>query len=48
MANMFSASDDNSRYKTFTRRVAILGGEQGLAFVLLAGRMYYLQVLRSD
>lgn len=45
---MFSVSDDNSRYKTFTRRVAILGGLQVAAFGVLAGRMYYLQVLRSD
>jgi len=45
---MFSVSDNSSRYKTFTRRVAIMGGLQVAAFSVLAGRMYYLQVLRSD
>tara|TARA_R110002110_G_scaffold3104_9_gene15923 strand:+ start:2117 stop:4000 length:1884 start_codon:yes stop_codon:yes gene_type:complete len=39
---------DRSRYQTFTRRAALLAGAQGLAFVVLAGRMYYLQVLKSD
>ena len=39
---------DNSRYQTFTRRAALLGGAQALAFATLAGRMYYLQVLKSD
>ncbi|MEX0838209.1 MAG: penicillin-binding protein 2 [Parvibaculum sp.] len=39
---------DNNRYQTFTRRAALLGGLQGMAFVALAGRMYYLQVLKSD
>jgi penicillin-binding protein 2 len=47
-SNMFSAADGNSRYKAFTRRVAMLGGAQALAFAVLAGRMYYLQVLRAD
>ncbi|MBI1261259.1 MAG: penicillin-binding protein 2 [Rhizobiales bacterium] len=39
---------DGSRYKTFSRRAMLLGGAQGLAFVVLAGRMYYLQVLKTD
>jgi penicillin-binding protein 2 len=39
---------DNSRYKTFTRRAMILGGAQAVAFVTLAGRMYYLQILKTD
>ncbi|MDZ4328469.1 MAG: penicillin-binding protein 2 [Pseudomonas sp.] len=39
---------DSNRYQTFTRRAALLGGIQGVAFVVLAGRMYYLQVLKSD
>lgn len=39
---------DNSRYKTFTRRAAILGAGQAAAFAILAGRMYYLQILKSD
>ncbi|MBX3492192.1 MAG: penicillin-binding protein 2 [Parvibaculum sp.] len=39
---------DNTRYQAFTRRAALLGAIQGAAFVALAGRMYYLQVLKSD
>lgn len=39
---------DSSRYQTFTRRAALLAGAQGIAFVVLAGRMYYLQVLKTD
>lgn len=39
---------DSNRYQTFTRRAALLAGVQGIAFVALAGRMYYLQVLKTD
>lgn len=39
---------DSNRYQTFTRRAALLAGAQGIAFVALAGRMYYLQVLKTD
>lgn len=39
---------DNNRFQAFTRRAALLGGIQGLAFVALAGRMYYLQILKTD
>ncbi len=39
---------DNSRYKTFTRRAMILGGAQAAAFVALGGRMYYLQIMKTD
>ncbi len=39
---------DSSRYQTFTRRAALLAGIQGIAFTALAGRMYYLQVLKTD
>lgn len=39
---------DSNRYQTFTRRAALLAGAQGVAFVALAGRMYYLQVLKTD
>ncbi len=39
---------DSGRYQTFTRRAALLAGAQGIAFVALAGRMYYLQVLKTD
>lgn len=36
------------RYRTFSRRAALLGGAQGLLFTLLAGRLYYLGVIESD
>src|SRR5690554_1974535 len=39
---------DSSRYQTFTRRSALLAGLQAAAFIVLAGRMYYLQVRKSD
>jgi penicillin-binding protein 2 len=39
---------DNSRYKTFTRRAILLGSAQTAAFALLAGRMYYLQIMKND
>lgn len=39
---------DSNRYQTFTRRAALLAGVQGVAFIALAGRMYYLQVLKTD
>ncbi|MBA4209059.1 MAG: penicillin-binding protein 2 [Parvibaculum sp.] len=39
---------DSNRYQTFTRRAALLAGVQGAAFLALAGRMYYLQVLKTD
>ncbi|MDP3327273.1 MAG: penicillin-binding protein 2, partial [Parvibaculum sp.] len=39
---------DSGRYQTFTRRAALLAGVQGIAFVALAGRMYYLQVRKTD
>lgn len=39
---------DSSRYQTFTRRAALLAGIQAAAFIVLAGRMYYLQVRKSD
>ncbi len=39
---------DNVRLKLFTRRTAIAGGLKLLAFGILTGRMYQLQVLESD
>ncbi len=39
---------DNSRYKTFTRRTMLLGGLQAAAFTVLGGRMYYLQIMKTD
>jgi len=40
--------EDNERSRAFTRRALLLGGAQGLLFSVLAGRMYYLQILESD
>ena len=39
---------DNERSKTFTRRTLLVGGAQAALFTVLAGRMYYLQVVESD
>ena len=39
---------DSVRLKTFSRRAALMGGVQFAAFSVLASRMYYLQVLKSD
>ena len=39
---------DSSRFKSFSRRVAFLGGGKVLLLSLLAGRMYQLQVIESD
>ncbi len=36
------------RSKAFTRRAALLGGGQLALFAVLAGRMYYLQVVEAD
>jgi len=36
------------RYRTFSRRAALLAGAQGLLFTVLAGRLYYLGVIESD
>jgi penicillin-binding protein 2 len=41
-------NEDNERARAFTRRALLLGGSQGLLFSVLAGRMYYLQILESD
>lgn len=40
--------NEQSRYKTFTRRAAILGGGQALLLSALAGRLYYLQTVESE
>jgi penicillin-binding protein 2 len=39
---------DSTRFKSFSRRVAFLGGGKILLLSLLAGRMYQLQVIESD
>jgi penicillin-binding protein 2 len=40
--------DDAGRYKTLTRRAAMLAGGQLAIVAVLVGRMYYLQVVQSD
>lgn len=40
--------DDSSKSKTFSRRALFLAGGQALLFSTLAGRMYYLQIIKSD
>lgn len=45
---MLTDGTDNARFKTFSRRAAILGGAQLIVFGGLASRMYYLQVLKSS
>ncbi|MEK9647449.1 MAG: penicillin-binding protein 2, partial [Alphaproteobacteria bacterium] len=42
-----SVNRDTSRYKSFSRRVAVLGGAKFLLLGVLAGRMYQLQVVDS-
>ena len=39
---------DTNRFKSFSRRVAVLGGGKIILLSLLAGRMYQLQVIESD
>lgn len=39
---------DSSRFKSFSRRVAFLGGGKVLLLSLLVGRMYQIQVVESD
>ena len=39
---------ETGRYKSFTRRGALLAGAQGLLLSGLVARLYYLQVLESD
>jgi penicillin-binding protein 2 len=41
-------NEDHSRFKTFSRRAALLGGGQALLFGALAARLYYLQVVEAD
>ena len=38
---------ENSRFKTFSRRTAMIGGGQAVLMAVLAGRLYYLQVIES-
>ncbi|HER26442.1 MAG TPA: penicillin-binding protein 2, partial [Rhodospirillales bacterium] len=39
---------DSERHKLFSRRAAMLAGGKAALFSLLAGRMYYLQVVEAD
>ncbi|GAK33116.1 peptidoglycan glycosyltransferase [Iodidimonas nitroreducens] len=41
-------ASDTSRFKTFSRRAALLAGAQGLLTAVLAGRLYYLGVVEAD
>jgi penicillin-binding protein 2 len=41
-------AEDNGRYKIFTRRALLVGGTQAALLAALSGRLYYLQVVRSD
>ena len=40
--------EDNERYRAFTRRALVVGGAQATLFAVLAGRMYYLQVIEAE
>ena len=40
--------EDNERYRAFTRRALVVGGAQAALFAVLAGRMYYLQVIEAE
>lgn len=40
--------DDKLKEQTFERRTVILGGLKSMALVVLAGRLYQLQILQSD
>lgn len=39
---------DNDRYRLFTRRAILLGAAKASLFGVLAGRIYYLQVVQGD
>jgi len=45
---MAISNEDNERYRSFTRRSLIIGGGQAALFAVLAGRMYYLQVVEAE
>src|SRR5690242_14900616 len=44
----FFDAQDQSRYATFTRRTALLGGGMATVFGVIAGRLYQLQILNGD
>ncbi len=39
---------ENDKQRIFSRRALILGGLQGAAFSVLAGRLFYLQFMKAD
>ena len=41
-------AEDSGRYKIFARRALLVGGAQAALLAVLSGRLYYLQVIRSD
>ncbi|MFQ5348035.1 MAG: penicillin-binding protein 2, partial [Rhodothalassiaceae bacterium] len=41
-------SGEQSRFRTFSRRAALLAGAQGLAATILGGRLYYLGVIEAE
>jgi penicillin-binding protein 2 len=41
-------SGNNEKSRIFTRRAILIGGVQGALFSLLAGRLYYLQVIEGS
>ena len=43
-----SSGRDKDKSRLFTRRSLILAGGQAALMSVLAGRLYYLQVLQSD
>ena len=45
---MAQKHEENERFRAFTRRGLLLAGGQAALLSLLAGRMYYLQVVESD
>lgn len=45
---MWSDGRENSQFRSFSRRAAVLAAGQSLLFGVLASRIYYLQVLESE
>ncbi len=45
---MSLSNEDHGRYKSFTRRAALLAGGKTLLFAALGGRLYYLQMVESE
>jgi penicillin-binding protein 2 len=41
-------SGDSERSRLFTRRAVLVGGLQAGLFTLLAGRVYYLEIIEGE